>query len=71
MFDILLLVMLAITNTVAFLSARDARRGRQSIVNACLSRTPQEFYVLEADSNKPAKTRKAEAAGRAIPPIGL
>lgn len=48
--------------------ARTASKQRQSIINACLSRTPAEFAALEAESPADRKKRQKVAS---IPPIGL
>lgn len=71
MFEVLLVSLVAASNVVAVLSARHAHRDRQRIVNACLSRTPSEFQMLEAETDQPRKTRKQKEQVASIPPIGL
>lgn len=61
-------VMFVASNGLYAVWARQARQDRRSIVNACLSRTPAEFELLESLDTRGRKGRKD---AHTIPPIGL
>ena len=65
------MALLGLSQVILLVTGRQASRERQRLVNAMISRTPQEFHYLEAQAARPKRVKKAEAEAAGVPPIGL
>jgi hypothetical protein len=69
--EVVITALFLASNVSFIVFARNASRERQRLVNAVLARTPGEFALLEARTDRPKKAKKAESEAMSIPPIGL